>query len=263
MSSFSRQLFGLFNLKISRINQKVKSPYFIQTESGFDYFKTPIGNYYLPVGAENDIVGKSMKFGNVFDKFVVDVARRFVKPASTVLDVGSNFGQMALEFSKLGDDVKVYAFEAEPFVYAVLEKNIAANNKAHRIIPVKGAVYNELDKELIFPYHDLEKLATYGSYGIDPTATEGNIVKTITIDSLQIAEPISFMKIDIQGSDLFALEGAYETIMKHRMPIIFEFEEDLQSKFNTSFQGYVDFVAKINYRFAEVLPYNNYLILPK
>jgi Methyltransferase FkbM domain len=76
------------------------------------------------------------------------------------------------------------------------------------------------------------------------------------------------MKVDIQGSDLFALRGAVETIKRHRMPILFEFEQQFQAEFGTSFQDYVDFVNSISYRFEKVVlvprPLSiNYLIVPR
>lgn len=70
------------------------------------------------------------------------------------------------------------------------------------------------------------------------------------------------MKVDVQGSDLFAMEGAKETIRKHKMPILFEFEQQFQQDFNTNFNMYVDFVKSINYKFAETIMGINFLIIP-
>ncbi len=71
------------------------------------------------------------------------------------------------------------------------------------------------------------------------------------------------MKIDVQGGDLFALKGAKETIMRHQMPIIFEYEYLFEEELNLNFQEYVDFVNEINYKFERVINGQNYLILPK
>jgi Methyltransferase FkbM domain len=73
------------------------------------------------------------------------------------------------------------------------------------------------------------------------------------IDGLNINTPISFMKVDIQGSDLFALRGAVGTVKRHRMPSIFEFEQEFQAEFGTSLQDYVDFVNSIFYRFEKLV----------
>jgi hypothetical protein len=128
---------------------------------------------------------------------------------------------------------------------------------------VQGAVYNTLGKKLVFPEPDFKRFPSYGSYGIDPNAREGRTVESVTIDSLAIEGPVSFMKVDIQGSDLFALQGARETILKYKMPILFEYEEQFQKDFHTSFDDYIDFVRSINYRFEKIIYGINYLVVPK
>ena len=43
---------------------------------------------------------------------------------------------------------------------------------------------------------------------------------------------ISFFKIDVQGYDLNVLKGAKNTILKHKMPIMFEYEKDFENEFD-------------------------------
>jgi len=88
-------------------------------------------------------------------------------------------------------------------------------------------------------------------------------VKSLTIDSLNIERPISFMKIDIQGGDLQAMKGAVNTIKRHKMPILFEYEFHFEDELQLCFQDYVDFVHDIGYRFTKVVNGHNYLICPK
>jgi FkbM family methyltransferase len=240
-----------------------ESVYFKGQSNGLDYFETPIGNYYLPNDAPNDIVINSMKNGIYFEREIIRIAEQYIKTNTVVLDVGSNFGQMSIYFSKLtGSNGKVYAFEADDYIFEVLSKNIEAN-KCNNIQPVFGAVYDVEDKIFHFPKQDFVKYGAYGSYGLAPKSDTGREVKSLTIDSLCIEEPVSFMKIDIQGSDLFALKGAENTIKKNKMPIIFEFEQQFQQDFNTTFQDYVEFVDHISYKFAEIVNDINYVILPR
>ena len=114
-----------------------------------------------------------------------------------------------------------------------------------------------------FPAHDLKKYGTYGSYGIDYVNKKGRPVKTLRIDDINFDLPVSFMKIDIQGGDLFALKGAINTIAKYKMPIIFEYEYTFEEELNLNFQEYVDFVQSINYKFERVIQGHNFLIVPK
>ncbi|MGZ3756201.1 MAG: FkbM family methyltransferase [Mucilaginibacter sp.] len=227
-------------------------------------FNTITGNYYLPTHAYQDVVANAIKDNLVFEKEVVDLAFKYILKDTAVLDVGANFGQMSVLFSeKTGDKGRVYSFDADDFVYGILVKNIEANNKKDKIVPIFGAVHNKENEMLYFPVQDFEKYGAYGAYGVDYNAKTGRTVKSITIDSMNILEPISFMKIDIQGGDLQAMQGAVNTIKRNKMPILFEYEYHFEDDFNLNFQEYVDFVRDIGYVFKKVINGHNYLIVPK
>ena len=58
-----------------------------------------------------------------------------------------------------------------------------------------------------------------------------NPLKAIKIDDINFEKRVSVMKIDVQGYDLDALKGSKKTILKHKMPIIFEYEEKFEKEF--------------------------------
>ena len=232
--------------------------------SDLTYYATATGNYWLPTDAHQDVIAQAIRSNRIFDREIVDLAGQYIKAGTAVLDVGANFGQMSVLFSNLaGDAGKVYGFEADDFVFEVFEKNILANHKEGRIIPIFGAVHNVANETLIFPVQDFREFGTYGSYGIDYNADKGRSVNSITIDSLEIPEPVSFMKIDIQGGDLQGMQGAVKTIQRNRMPILFEYEYQFEARFNMSFQSYVDFVRDMDYVFKRVVIGHNFLIVPR
>lgn len=226
--------------------------------------ETVTGNYYLPEDAIEDHVANTIINNQIFDKEVIDCASLFIRHGTVVLDVGANFGQMSILFSRMtGDGGKVFSFDADDFIFEILKKNIQVNDRKN-IEAVFGAVHNTPNQILIFPEQDFERFGAYGSYGIDYTQKkEGRKVPTITIDDLNIAGEISFMKVDVQGGDLYAMQGAVKTIAKHKMPILFEFEYLFQDEMHLDFQEYVDFVKSIDYKFERVINGQNYLILPK
>jgi FkbM family methyltransferase len=226
---------------------------------------TPTGNYWLPADAYGDIIVNAIKKNKIFESEVFDMARRFIRPGTCVLDVGSNFGQMAILMSKCaGNGGIVHAFEADPFIFSILSRNIAENNAA--VIAHQAAVHDSTGEKLNFPEQDFNEFQTYGSYGIDYLNVSSKIerlVTTIRIDDINFDAPISFMKIDVQGGDLHVLKGARETIAKYRMPILFEYEYIFEVRQHLSFQEYVDFVRSVDYRFVRVIQGGqNYLILP-
>lgn len=225
------------------------------------FYKTLTGNYWLPKDAHSDCIANSIKGDRIFDEPIYQIAKKYIKPNTTVLDIGSNFGQMAVLMSKLvGEKDITHAFEADEFIFNILEKNTKENSK--NIITHFGAVHNKSNEILHFPEQDFKRFNAYGSYGIDYKNNNSRPVNTLTVDELTFELPISFIKVDIQGGDLFAMKGAINTINKYKPAIIFEYEYAFEEELNLSFQEYVDFVKSINYHFEKVLMGHNFLILP-
>jgi len=105
-------------------------------------FETTTGRWWLP-DAPSDHVANAMKSDRIFDAPIVQEARRHIRPGTVVLDVGANFGQMAVLFAKLvGPRGHVHAFEAEPFVGRILQKNIEANGVSELVTIHRGAVWH-------------------------------------------------------------------------------------------------------------------------
>ena len=258
MKSFVKSVFEQVGLDVRRIPRSASKP----AKGGLSFHRTALGDVYLPTDAPLDSIAYHMRRGTVFEPEVVATARRFIKPGSTVLDVGSNFGQMAMLFAKdVGPTGKVYAFEAQRRVHEILCKNIAAN-KLENIEAVYRAVYSESDRIFHFPEPDFERFAAFGSYNLPLDGKNGPEVVSLKIDDVEFSGPISFMKVDVQGCDLFAMQGATNTIKRFGMPILFEFEQRFQDEYKTDFQDYVEFVHSIGYRFAETVLDINFLIIP-
>jgi FkbM family methyltransferase len=241
----------------------VADPQSPRPERPLEYHETATGNYYLPSDTPGDVIIQAITAGKVFEPHVVEAARQFIRPGTVALDVGACFGQMSILFSGLvGEDGEVMAFEADDYLFGILQKNIEANGRRN-IRALCRAVYDTSGVKKFYPVPDFTRFASYGSYGLDPRATSGREVETITIDSLKIEKPVSFFKVDVQGSDLFVLRGAVETIARHKMPIIFEFEDQFQDEFETSFADYGAFIDSISYRVHQVVDRINYLIVPR
>lgn len=259
-----KRIFRIWGYDVVSLNPPISQSQ-SKVSDQLEYYETPIGNYYVPKDAVNDGIRYAMIHGEVFDAPVYEEGRKHIKEDTIVLDIGSNFGQMALMFSKhVGNNGLVYAFDVQPFVFDILKKNIKANNA--KVQPIFGAVHEKAGEILKLRKIDFEHAEqTWGSYGVDYSKSKDKSieVKTITIDEMNIDKPVSFIKTDIQGGDLFALKGAVKTINKNRMPIIFEYESSLEERYHMCFQDYVDFVNDIDYYFAKVVMPNNFLILPK
>lgn len=258
MKNIIQQIIRKFGYEIIKLDLKKSKSY---RTNNLSFYKTKTGNYYLPTDAHVDEIAFAIKNDLIFDLNVYETAKKYIKQGTTALDVGSNFGQMAIMMSRLvGEKGVVHAFEADDFVFDILKKNITENSS--NMVPHFGAVHDKSNETLYFPIQDFKKFGTYGSYGIDYVNGTGRPVNTIAIDDIEFNLPISFMKIDIEGGELFALKGAIKTINKHRMPIIFEYGSHFEEELNLCFQEYVDFIKSINYRFEKIIDNINYLIVP-
>jgi FkbM family methyltransferase len=228
-------------------------------------FKTSTGDYFLPFFAFKDRIRNSIIDGEIFDEKIFETIKNLIKPNSIVIDVGANFGQMSILWSKCKPDVEVYSFEASGYVFQILEKNIKINKS--NVKPFNYLVGNESNENLFIKKPNLSDFTTYGSNQLKKVDNEsiGDIekVKAIKIDDLKFDKSISVMKIDVQGYDLEVLKGAKNTINKHKMPIVFEYEKDFENKPNYNFDNFKRFIENINYKIDHKIDDTNYLILPK
>tara|TARA_Y100001935_G_scaffold178792_1_gene148033 strand:- start:21 stop:797 length:777 start_codon:yes stop_codon:yes gene_type:complete len=227
-------------------------------------YKTTTGVYFLPFFAFKDRIRNSIIDNKIFDEKIFECVKNLIKTNSIVIDVGANFGQMSVLWSKCKPDVEVYSFEASNYIFKILEKNININEA--NVKPFHNLVGNENNENLLIKKSSLIEFTTYGSNWIKKVNnTNKNIekVKAIKIDNLKFSKNISVMKIDVQGYDLEVLKGAKETIKKHKMPIVFEYEKDFEKTFNYKFDDFKKFIEEINYKINLKIDDSNYLITPK
>jgi FkbM family methyltransferase len=223
-------------------------------------YHTTTGTYYLPIFAFKDIIRNKIMKNEIYQEEIVNLAKYFIKPNSIVLDVGANYGQMSVMFSKSQNNVKVYSFEAQRFIFNILQKNVALNNANVKCF------YNlvgNINLEVKVKKNSLGKCMTWGSNNLKITNSnlDCEFIKAIKIDDLNINENISFFKIDVQGMDFEVLKGSRLTIAKHKMPILFEYEKEFEEEYDYKFNDIEDFINSINYKILKIVD-ENLLILP-
>lgn len=133
-----------------------------------------------------------------------------------VLDLGGCWGDTALYFAeKVGEKGKVYSFEFIPRNIEVHEYNREINPKlSKQITLIPQPVYNKSNLNIY--YKDKaqgSKVQTKffrGSTGISETITIDDFVSKKELTKLD------FIKMDIEGAELAALEGARKTILKFK-----------------------------------------------
>jgi FkbM family methyltransferase len=159
--------------------------------------------------------------GGIYEHYIFDYIRDNIDiKGKTIIDVGANFGFHTLEFADLVDDGKVISFEPQKLVYYQLCGNIILNGydniTAHNI--ALSDEHTNLKMENL-QYHSDDTI-NIGNAHLDAYYGSGyNDVEVKPLDSYEF-ENVAVLKIDVQGYEPKVLDGAIETIKKHK-PIIF------------------------------------------
>ena len=119
------------------------------------------------------------------------------------------------------------------------------------------AIGNGVDKEVVIQipdYHSKEEV-NFGDVRVSNYG--GDIVEQRALDSYTFTS-IAFIKIDVQGYESFVIDGAKETIKKHRPYMFIEFEDHLLKEQGTSEAELKSKIESLGYvvkQFQEGIPY--------
>ncbi|MCF6132826.1 FkbM family methyltransferase [Flavobacterium wongokense] len=138
------------------------------------------------------------------------------KENDIVVDAGANFGHIAIFLSKqVGANGKVYCFEPDKFNVERLNSNRQLNTDLFDNILIEDLL---LWNENILV--DFEEAGTVGSSAVW-FSDNANVVKkqAVTLDSwaekLKLSQ-LNFIKMDIEGAEIEALDGCVEVIKQFK-----------------------------------------------
>lgn len=207
------------------------------------------GKIYFNISDRNldyDIISNAIKnkqYG-VFDEAIKLLD--FVGNCDTILDIGANLGIFAFPFARKG--TKVYGFEANNLNWQQL---------------VKTAEFNKFDCKF-YNYAIVDKSGNYVFYPSGPWGFLANnfisgeedkkeIIEGLSIDDWHkehnIAENIDLIKMDIEGSELKALEGMKEFLkVKNYPPFYVEANIWCMAWSNINTKQFVDEFKELGYK---------------
>lgn len=136
-----------------------------------------------------------------------------VEDGMVICDVGANFGETALQMSKLNPNGKVYALEPLPEAFQKLEKNTSLNkfNSCH---PLNIALSNKDEKLTL----QMTGVQNSGSTFVKPISCEGEPkIDATTLDHIiEKGGNCNLIKIDVEGFEKKVLQGAKKTLQAYR-----------------------------------------------
>ncbi|MDQ8757762.1 FkbM family methyltransferase [Sphingosinicella sp. LHD-64] len=152
-----------------------------------------------------------------FERDVVARIETMTKPGMTVLDIGANVGLHALRFAALAKGGKVYAFEPTPFAFDKLAKN-AGLNPHLSIEPLRLALSDHARAAMM----DFRSSWQHNGTRADGGPAHITFVRLDDWVAQNGIAHVDLIKIDIDGFEGLAFEGARSTLMRFRPPIIAE-----------------------------------------
>jgi len=171
--------------------------------------------------------------------------RAILRPGDVYVDVGANIGHLAIEAAlSVGNSGKVIAFEAHPRTADFLRQNI---------------LLNQLDNIRVA---QVAVGASFGWVGFtdnhsddqNMVANNGQIVvPLVTLDSLLKEESPTLVKIDVEGFELFVLQGATALLERTKF-IYFESCDDHFKRNGYTFSDIFDLLTSKKF---EIVSFND------
>lgn len=156
-----------------------------------------------------------------FEPGETEIVKKFVKKGMTVVDAGANIGYFTLLMARLvGRSGKVHAFEPGRENVELLKKNIALNSRENVI--VNDMALSDKAGELNF-YISASNPQDHRIIKDLREKRKSYKVKSITLNDYFKNSKVDFIKMDIQGAELLALEGAMKIIARCKPLLIIEY----------------------------------------
>lgn len=192
-----------------------------------------------------------------YEKETTDLFKKIVRPGMVVVDIGAHIGYYSRIFSRLvGKEGVVYAFEADPENFELLERN------TKHLYGVKRYPIAISDRPGTVSFYHCEGKS--GLHSLVANIPPGNVsirkisVPTSDLDSILSKEgvkKVDLIKMDIEGWESTALEGMLE-ILKNNRPIqlVFEFAPSWLSAAGTMPAKFLEKIASLGFNIFVVTP---------
>jgi FkbM family methyltransferase len=202
------------------------------------------GNHILYIDKWDAVVSQELILSGKWEDYETELFKKHVKPGDTVVDIGAHIGYYALIAAKLvGDKGKVYAFEPDPKNFQLLRKNVEANGY-HNVVLIDKAVSDKSGAAQLFLHS--ENTGDHRIFNSEHDRKSVAITMTTLDDFFKDeGKRVDLIKMDIQGAEAKALQGARKVIAKNRhIKLITEFYPQALQQSGGSAEEYLALLQK-------------------
>jgi FkbM family methyltransferase len=173
---------------------------------------------------------------------------KLLKDNFYILDVGANIGYLTLQFARRCPNGMVYAFEPDSDTFTSLSANVGLNN-FNNVRLFHTAIGATQGTGELYKMHERNPGANR-ILSEKPSDVRSETVDISTLDAHcenKSFERIDLIKIDVEGFELFVLEGAINVLRQWRPMLFVELVDDNLKLQGCSGQAVVDFLKKLDY----------------
>jgi FkbM family methyltransferase len=178
------------------------------------------------------------------------VIRHIADKIDTMLDIGANIGWYSLMASKLNPNSTIYSFEPIPTTYSRLIQNFALNS----IESLRCHNYGFSSEPGSFPFYFYPEGSGNASMHNLAVREDATIVdcELHTLDSvldwIPCTNRIDFIKCDVEGNELFVLQGGLKLLSEHKPVLLCELLRKWSASFGYHPNQAVDLLKSIGYK---------------
>ncbi len=193
-----------------------------------------------------------------YDNEILNKFCSLFKENWTVLDIGANIGYYSIGFGQRLKTLNgtVLSFEPVDSNYSSLLKNIEANDLKEYVHPLNFGLGEKNDT---YEISITEAGSSSNAFVVDGSFNSKNEKRTQKIEmkklddfeSIKKLNRCDFIKIDVEGYEVFFLRGAKEFIKKHQPIIYGEFNSFFIPQYGVSMTEVLDFFSALNYHIYE------------
>ena len=184
----------------------------------------------------------------------IELTKMLLSPGDVFVDGGANVGLFALPAAtRVGTTGKVIAFEPARDVRLLLTQNVVLNRFSQ--VQVVPFALSSAPGEAAFRSFEI---AGAGLNHLGPSAGEAGTVETVMLTTLDTVvgpsdrQRLTLLKLDLEGAEHAALQGATEILRDVRPDIIIEIEDSHLQRLGSSATQVLALLAGHGYQFFQV-----------
>jgi FkbM family methyltransferase len=178
---------------------------------------------------------------------------RILQPGMIFVDVGANVGLYSLfAATKVKQQGRVLAIEPSSREYEVLIRNLQAN-RLQNVCALRVAVWDRRGSaDLLVAPLEHSGHNTLGGFGYGTTLERQETVPLERLDEIirgQGLERVDVIKIDVEGAELFALQGAAEILQRFHPMLLLEVSDRTLQHQGSSSRSVLEWLQRHGYSF--------------